>query len=342
MASIVKPDLKKKDSKAAKPKTTTVATTVKKTYPVKKRGKLIVKARVQQLIEYWNRVVPHGLEWSSILIFTHNGKSHLSEDFEVYAEDLIFMDIGTPSYTGYELSQEVGPDEIVTPFNNWVAENQDFVIENAECFGSGMHHSHHNMKTFFSGTDNSELMDNAKFYEETFYVSLITNNSYNRQYTAKIAFTADVKSFYKGMEINTKKQIQTVELDVVCEETPFIQDIEERLISEETRVLKAVTHRKSKQKVVTTYPRSYTAGTPVTGTAKATSKKYGKYYKDKFDAKTAKASKPGDFKKRNEEALAKATAYTDKLISADEDLIYDEDFVWVNDDAEFENESFTD
>lgn len=54
-------------------------------------------------------------------------------------------------------------------------------------------HSHNTMSVFFSGTDNSELVDNAPNYN--YYVSLIVNN--RNDMMARVAFVTKVKSLDK-------------------------------------------------------------------------------------------------------------------------------------------------
>jgi hypothetical protein len=60
-------------------------------------------------------------------------------------------------------------------------------------------HSHNTMKTYFSGTDMSELNDNSEFHN--YYLSLIVNNFMDM--TAKIAYRATTEGFsYKAKDEN--------------------------------------------------------------------------------------------------------------------------------------------
>lgn len=84
-------------------------------------------------------------------------------------EDILPMDMGSAAYTEYSFD-----DRVVT-----------FLQEEEERFDwhIGHIHSHNNMKTFFSGTDMSELNDNSE--NHNFYLSLIVNNAMDL--TAKVA-----------------------------------------------------------------------------------------------------------------------------------------------------------
>jgi len=100
-----------------------------------------------------------------------------NEDFKIIAKGLFLLDIGTQAYTEYDPAD---PDLI------------KFLMANPEALSmkKGHIHSHNNMAVFFSGTDNSELVDNCVFHN--FYVSLIVNN--RNEMCAKIAFKAETTS----------------------------------------------------------------------------------------------------------------------------------------------------
>jgi hypothetical protein len=85
------------------------------------------------------------------------------------------------------------------------------------------------MKSYFSGTDMSELNDNSEFHN--YYLSLIVNNF--EEMVAKVAFRGNVKGYEckdetgKNWNLNLKntKQIMfTFDCDIVVkEETPFVE-----------------------------------------------------------------------------------------------------------------------
>jgi len=80
------------------------------------------------------------------------------------------MNIGSSVYTEFDYNSEV-----VNAYD---------VFEAGIEQSTGLVHSHHNMSTFFSNVDQTELKDNAKNYN--YYVSLIVN--FAHEYCAKIAF----------------------------------------------------------------------------------------------------------------------------------------------------------
>lgn len=116
--------------------------------------------------EIWND------EWSGMLFYETEGEFG-DENFKVIAKGLFLLDIGNKTYTEYDPGD---PDLI------------KFLMANPEALAlkKGHIHSHNNMDVFFSGTDNSELVDNCEFHN--FYVSLIVNN--RNEMCAKIAFKA--------------------------------------------------------------------------------------------------------------------------------------------------------
>lgn len=95
------------------------------------------------------------------------------EGFEMTAEELFLLDIGTGTYTEYDPSD---PELI----KHMMANRHLLTMK------KGHIHSHNNMGVFFSGTDDSELIDNCGFHN--FYLSLIVNNK--NEMCAKVAFKA--------------------------------------------------------------------------------------------------------------------------------------------------------
>lgn len=120
-----------------------------------------------------------GLEWSGVLFYETEG-TFGSDNFKAHAKELFFLDIGSGSYTEYDPTD---------------AELIKYMMENPHVMDmkKGHIHSHHNMDVFFSGTDDSELIDNSEFHN--FYLSLIVNNKNHMK--AKIAFRATSTSEVK-------------------------------------------------------------------------------------------------------------------------------------------------
>lgn len=110
------------------------------------------------------------VEWSGILFYRTVGTFQKPEEFEIHLVDILLMDKGNKTYTEYELGPEV----------------VDHMMDNPELLECKMGHihSHNTMSVFFSGTDMSELHDNAP--KHNIYVSLIVNNYMD--FCAKVAF----------------------------------------------------------------------------------------------------------------------------------------------------------
>lgn len=117
------------------------------------------------------------VEWSGVLFYKVKGSITKPETFECIITDILPMDMGTSAYTEYEFDQDIA----------------DYIEEDDERFDwkIGHIHSHNTMRTYFSGTDMSELNDNSEFHN--YYLSLIVNNFMDM--VAKVAYRADTKGF---------------------------------------------------------------------------------------------------------------------------------------------------
>lgn len=127
------------------------------------------------------------VEWSGVLFYSDNKKiSSLYEDneeeFEITLEDILPLDIGSSSYTEYDL------DERVLAFQESIIKEKNLNEIDVFSWRIGHIHSHHSMGTNFSGTDLQELRDNAPLYN--YYLSLIVNNALN--FTAFLAQHGEV------------------------------------------------------------------------------------------------------------------------------------------------------
>lgn len=134
--------------------------------------KLIIPTEVERKIRFacqkvWNT------EWSGTLFFTHEG-SFENNDLVIRCVDIYIMDIGTQSYTEFDMN----PDVI-----SYMCGNPELL----DC-QMGLIHSHNNMSTFFSGTDTATLKEEGR--DRNNFVSLIVNNA--GSYTA--AITRRIKS----------------------------------------------------------------------------------------------------------------------------------------------------
>lgn len=117
------------------------------------------------------------VEWSGILFYKTEGSIQNPETFKIILEDILPLHKGTSTYTEYTF------DERVIEFMELEGN------EHLEECRIGHIHSHNTMGVFFSGTDWSELEDNAP--NHNYYLSLIVNNFMD--FCAKVCFIAEAK-----------------------------------------------------------------------------------------------------------------------------------------------------
>lgn len=162
--------------------------------------KLVIPTEVERKIRFACQKV-WSTEWSGTLFFTHEG-SFENNDLVIRCVDIYIMDIGTQTYTEFDMS----PDVIA-----YMTENPELL----DC-QMGLIHSHNNMATFFSGTDTATLREEGR--DRNNFVSLIVNNAGN--YTA--AITRRIKSkqvkedvsyefFDEGEKRDTKEYVSNVD-----------------------------------------------------------------------------------------------------------------------------------
>lgn len=134
--------------------------------------RLVIPAEVERKIRFACQKV-WSTEWSGTLFFTHEG-SFENNDLVIKCVDIYIMDIGTQTYTEFDMN----PDVIT------------YMTEHPELLDCqlGLIHSHASMQTFFSGTDTATLKEEGM--DRNNFVSLIVNNE--GTYTA--AITRRIKS----------------------------------------------------------------------------------------------------------------------------------------------------
>lgn len=144
---------------------------------------LIIPVYVEQKIRHLCNKI-HNIEWSGILFYKYEGTFE-DNNLKIICEDIFPMDIGSGSYTDFNMS----PDVI-----NYMTEAG---LLDCEC---GLIHSHHSMAAFFSGTDLSTLEKEGN--DRNHFVSLIVNNDGN--YVAAITRKMNVKEkAIKELSYNT-------------------------------------------------------------------------------------------------------------------------------------------
>ena len=120
------------------------------------------------------------VEWSGVLYYKVEGSIKDPANMVLTLEEVLPLHKGTSGYTEYEFGDA---------FVEHMMEN-----EHLEDCKMGHIHSHNTMGVFFSGTDWSELEDNAPSHN--FYLSLIVNNFMD--FCAKVCFiveSSDKKKF---------------------------------------------------------------------------------------------------------------------------------------------------
>ena len=117
------------------------------------------------------------IEWSGTLFYkVISGNINDIANLHIEVIDLYLQDIGNAGYTEYEYEAE---------YANFLANNLELMDAYA-----GHIHSHHNMGTFFSPTDDGEVIDSTLSYPGHIFLSLIVNNA--GVYNAKLGVLANV------------------------------------------------------------------------------------------------------------------------------------------------------
>ena len=146
--------------------------------------KMIIPAEVERQIRFLCERV-WSTEWSGVLFYTYEGNLE-DGSLKIICKDIYPMDIGTSAYTEFSMS----PDVI-----SYMATKPELLD-----YKMGLIHSHNNMSTFFSGTDQSTLQEEGA--ERNHFVSLIVNNAgkYTAAITRKIKYKKSITFNYEGFE----------------------------------------------------------------------------------------------------------------------------------------------
>ena len=153
------------------------------------------------------------VEWSGIVLYEVRGGLNSFFSKNIYAKEtmkndelmmiahhIIPMDKGSAAYTSYAFTPDV-----IKYMNKLAAEKG---VDPKSIFGMrlGHVHSHVQMSTFFSATDDDELSDNVNNHNG--YLSIITNN--RQEYNAKLAVYTQSESVitnkyrdFSGQEITS-------------------------------------------------------------------------------------------------------------------------------------------
>ena len=171
------------------------------------------------------------VEWSGVLFYTTEGSIKDPETFKITLKDILPMHVGDSTSTEYDLD------------NRFI----DFIEEDFDVRATwrvGHIHSHHCMRTFFSGVDDNELHGNS--ISHNYYLSFITNNYLDFQ--AKVAFTStakkDIKAVpYLALDEDGKEYVIEEQDFIVDSKKVFVYDCEissskEELIIEDSFISK--------------------------------------------------------------------------------------------------------
>lgn len=225
----------------------------KKEIPLVKKSssyKIIIPAKVERLIRFLCERV-WDTEWSGVLFYTPTGNFE-DGSLEIHCVDILPMDIGSATYTEFDMS----PDVI-----SYMAQNPELL----DC-KMGLIHSHNHMSTFFSGTDTATLREEGN--DRNHFVSLIVNNAgnYTAAITRKIKFKSvrelSYDSFGGTVDLTEKEVIEGEEieyfnLDIVFEEESSDQFVE---IAERLDEIKKAKAKAEEKKPSSAYTPTYDWG----------------------------------------------------------------------------------
>ena len=164
--------------------------------------KLIIPEEVEKKIRYICQQIWKD-EWSGTLFYKPEGRFE-DGTLAIRCVDIYVMDIGTATYTEFDMS----PDVISYMTNN---------PELLDC-QMGLIHSHAGMSTFFSGTDTATLKEEG--IDRNHFVSLIVNNegTYTAAITRKVKATKTITENFSYPTFNDEEITDTKTYTVESEE----------------------------------------------------------------------------------------------------------------------------
>lgn len=190
------------------------------------RGKLIIRENVKKKIDILHREFGNN-EWSGVL-FYNKLEGSISDPSTYVAEvvDIYPMDKGSAAYTEFNFTGE----EMLL-----MADRVDAYMTSR----TGLLHSHHNMRAYFSGEDMDELHTNVENYSKngSYYLSLIVN--FEEKYVAKIVKLIDVPASKitideegedaSHIQTFSKQMMLSIDLDIEIENTLHDEDLMKRI-----------------------------------------------------------------------------------------------------------------
>lgn len=224
--------------------------------------KIVIPAEVEKKIRFLCKNI-WDIEWSGVLFYKVEGAFE-DKSLTIRCVDLFQMDIGTSTYTEFNVSPDMAT----------------YMVDHPELLEEGIYqgliHSHNNMATFFSGTDTATL--SAEGNDMAHFVSLIVNNA--GKYTAgvtrkyKCVQTVSEKYTYPTWNGEVKEGVETFDIEEEKLEW-FNLDIvfEDATDDSETEMMERLKEiKEAKKKVVTlmyggrNYPQYGNYGKAITPT----------------------------------------------------------------------------
>lgn len=236
---------------------------LKKTEELKK-FKLIISKDLEKKIRRLCDKYPTK-EWSGPLFFREKEGSIMDvSSLVIECMDLFPADLGSATYTEYDNMERI--------INNTYSHQEYMDDKDLLEATIGHIHSHNNMPSFFSGTDESELTGHAKNHD--YYLSLIVNN--HLQCVAKICEVVEIVTIKKttgrnGIITTEEKRTDGViqyDAEIEFEESKPIDDILfEKAITaleeHEKNKIKVTPINYGKQQIYDPLTRMYKTYTPV-------------------------------------------------------------------------------
>ena len=279
--------------------------------------KMIITDKVERIIRFicekvWN------VEWSGVLFYEVDGNFE-DNSLVVTCKDIFLMDTGSTGYTEFDMS----PDVIT-----YMTKKPELL----DC-KMGLVHSHNNMSTFFSGTDQNTLQEEGN--ERNHFVSLIVNNegTYTAAITRKIKYKEKRSLSYEGfygpvscddIEEVEGEEIEWFNLNIEFESSPNpdLIEINDRLteIKESKKSWRDSNTYKGTKEVVNTF---YDGVPKIEGVwrpnPEAVKEAYSSTYKEPtlFDDLKEPSTGVVTFPRKKEELYSTGTKDVSKIITED-------------------------
>ena len=171
-------------------------------------GEILITDNLEHKIRFMCSRLPDN-EWSGVLFYKVDEKTSVfDKNIKIKAIDMIVMDIGSATFTEYEMTPEVS----------------GYMVDNdlLDC-KIGLIHSHDKMNAFFSGTDESTLTQIGS--NTIHFVSLVVNDAghYVARITSKvnhetIGMESIVRETFDGKTIEKKVPVKSFTSNVIWDD----------------------------------------------------------------------------------------------------------------------------